>query len=273
MLKPVKDLDEYKRIKQALRDKFDAERTGDQYSFVEQSKLFKPLIQPLLASQQQAAQQTIKAIQERQAIQERPPMPAIMGENDVRLASSSTSGSANKLSDLRSGQPAQQHSSSNSEHSAIKIDLDSGLDDTDIQNLEDMAFDLPSEVFKNKQIKETLNQIKTENRSIGQKLGKSTSVSEQDKIVYSSRKETLSIYKQIIQGLEGAKQFVGEGVDVIFYQNVEDLSMRLKELIAAKKAGNTGLDNRINAVLDELLRIQAISKDNYDQLYKLIFIK
>ena len=120
-----------------------------------------------------------------------------------------------------------------------------------------------------------MNQIKTENRSIGQKLGKTSDATEQQKEIYRSRKETLSTYKQIIQGLESANQFVGEGVktDVIFYQNLEDLSLRLNELIAAKQAGNTGLDNKINAVLDELLRTQAISKDNYNTLYKIIFKK
>ena len=118
-----------------------------------------------------------------------------------------------------------------------------------------------------------MNQIKTENRSIGQKLGIGSVVSEQDKEVYRSWKGTLLTYKQKILGLEGAKQFVGEGLKtvVIFYQNVEDLSLRLTELIAAKKAGNTGLDNRINAVLDELLRTKAITKDNYDNLYRIIF--
>ena len=83
------------------------------------------------------------------------------------------------------------------------------------------------------------------------------------------------MYRQKIQGLEGAKQFVGEGVketDVIFYQSADDLCTRLAELDAAKQAGNTGLDNRINSVLDELLRTRAISKDVYDDLYKLIFL-
>ena len=59
--------------------------------------------------------------------------------------------------------------------------------------------------------------------------------------------------------------------DVIFYPSVEDLCMRLTELDAARQAGNTGLDNRIISVLDELLRTQAISKDVYDDLYKIIF--
>jgi len=76
-------------------------------------------------------------------------------------------------------------------------------------------------------------------------------------------------------GLEGAKQFVGRGLktksDVIFYASVDDLCSKLAELNEARKAGNTGLDNVINSILDELMRVQAISKDEYDMLYKNIF--
>jgi len=44
MLQPVKDINKNMGIKNTLRDKFDAERTGDQHLFVEQSKLLQPLI-------------------------------------------------------------------------------------------------------------------------------------------------------------------------------------------------------------------------------------
>lgn len=60
--------------------------------------------------------------------------------------------------------------------------------------------------------------------------------------------------------------------DVIFYASVDDLCSKLAELYAAKQAGNNGLDNIINSVLDQLLRVQAISKDEYDILYKNIFL-
>jgi hypothetical protein len=156
----------------------------------------------------------------------------------------------------------------------ITIDLDSGFDETSIRNLQDMNLDLPSEVFKNKQIEKTIAKIKSQNRRIGQKLGRGSDATEEEKIIFKSWKKTLVLYRQKIHGLEGAKQFVGKGVktDVIFYANDEDLCSRLSELDAAKRAGNTGLDDRINSVLDELLRTRAISKDEYDALYKLIFL-
>jgi len=137
----------------------------------------------------------------------------------------------------------------------ITINLDSDLNETDLENLQDMSFDLTSIVFKNKQIEETLHKIKTENRSMGQKLGKVSGVREWTASICIT-KETLAIYRQKIFGLEGAKQFVGRGLktisDVIFYASVDDLCSKLAELNAARKAGNTGLDNVINSILDEL---------------------
>jgi len=46
------------------------------------------------------------------------------------------------------------------------INLNAGLDTSDIENLHDMSFELPSVVFEKKTIGETLQKIKTENRSI-----------------------------------------------------------------------------------------------------------
>src|SRR5271157_1463341 len=164
----------------------------------------------------------------------------------------------------------------------VKVDLDANLNQTDIENLQDMDFELPSSVFKNKTVEETLDKIKTENRSIGQLLGTKSTASAKEQQISKSRRETLKTYKQIIEGLQGAKQFIstpkntGKGlrnktVDVIYYPSVEDLCANLAQLHAAKQAGNTGLDNNINTVLDELLRVQAIDKTIYNKLYKNIF--
>ena len=43
-LQPIKDVSEYKRLKQTLRDRFDNERTGDQNLVEEQTKKYKPLL-------------------------------------------------------------------------------------------------------------------------------------------------------------------------------------------------------------------------------------
>ena len=296
-LQPVKDLSEYKRIKEALRDRFEAERTGDQDLFREQSKIFRPLIN--------TQQQTVKAIKNSE------------NTNATTLANALVPFTRelqkrNEQVDMLTEQPFYQQelpapenlalvtpgglSSSILSPEIMNVDLDAGLNETDKENLEDMSFELPSKVFKNKVIEETLEKIKIENRSIGQKLGKGPAgqkVDAKEKAVYHSQRQTLEKYKQIINSLEGAKQFVstpkkaGKGLevrgrtggkargnpqtDVIYYHNMEDLCHRLSQLHAAKQAGNNGLDNSINSILDELLRIKAINKDEYDILHKNLF--
>ena len=52
---------------------------------------------------------------------------------------------------------------------------------------------------------------------------------------------------------------------------MEELCIKLQKLNAAKQAGNNGVNNSIQSILDELLRISAIDKDDYNTLYKNIF--
>ena len=258
MLQPVKDIIEYKRIKEALKERFETERSGEQSLFREQSKI----LQPLISSQEQTA----KAIQN-SGTQE------LARELRRRNDQVDTLVQQPFYYDAMPSITAPQTSSPKKDF--IKINLDSALNETDLENLQDMSFELPSFVFKNKEIAETLDKIKTENRKIGQKLGKSSDVKENERQIYASRKKTLEVYRQKIQALEGAKQFIGKGLktkcDVTFYANVNDLCLRLAELHAAKKAGNNGLDNIINSILDELLKVGAVTKDEYDVLYKSIF--
>ena len=77
----------------------------------------------------------------------------------------------------------------------IKINLDSDLNETDLENLQDMSFELPSVVFKNKQIAETLDKIKTENRRIGQKLGRSSDVKENERQIFDLDHNPISCYQ------------------------------------------------------------------------------
>src|SRR5271166_3907066 len=165
----------------------------------------------------------------------------------------------------------------------LTIDLDGALNDTDKDNLQKMGFDLPSVVFENKSVSLALDHIKTANKSIDQKLGKRIASLKEDEIKkFNSQKVTLITYKEILAGLQGTKQFVstpkkrGKGlknkiVDAIYYHSLDDLCANLAQLYAAKQAGNTGLVNNINSVLDELLRVKAINKNEYAALYSQIF--
>jgi hypothetical protein len=61
MLQPVKNMIGYRRIKEALEERFETERSGEQPIFREQYKILQPLIEPLISSQKQ----TVKAIKNR----------------------------------------------------------------------------------------------------------------------------------------------------------------------------------------------------------------
>src|SRR5271169_1525033 len=269
-LTPVKDINEYKRVKETLRDRFEAERTGDQDLFREQTKILQPLIN--------TQQQSVKAIKDNQDVNA-----TVVSNALVPLTREMQR--RNDQVDLLAEQPFfQQHLPAVTPISPefMKRDLDIGLNETDRENLQDLSFDLPSIVFRDKTIEETLDDIKIANRRIGQKLGKGQEkgLKPHEKNMFESQKRTLEVYKQLIKGLEGAKQFVstpkktGKGlknkitVDTIYYPNIEDLCLRLAQLDSAKQAGNNGLDNSINAILDELLRVKAIAKDCYNRLYK-----
>ena len=43
-LQPIKDVSEYKRVKQSLRNRFESEKTDDQSLFEEETKKYKPLL-------------------------------------------------------------------------------------------------------------------------------------------------------------------------------------------------------------------------------------
>ena len=173
----------------------------------------------------------------------------------------------------------------------IKVNLDSHLDQQDIDNLNDMKLPLPSKVYETDTISQTLQSVKSHNKSIGQYLGTgpaSKSISKDAKATLESHKATLQKYKGLIENTESAKKLIttrkadkksGTGVnsnagavhEISFYSSVDDLCNRLALLCAAKEAGNNGLNNNINSILDELLRINAVDKNEFNHLYSNIF--
>ena len=275
-LLPVKDMNEYKRVKDTLRERYETERTGDEDLFRTQSKMFQPLIN--------TQQETAKIIKDAQDVN-------AIALNNTLLPITMELQRRNDLEQAVGQLPAINPRSPE----FMNIYLNVGLNESDIENLEDMELELPSEVYKNNTIETTLEKIKTENRSNGQKLGNGPvgqKVDANEKKIYESRRQTLERYKKLIEGLGAAKQFVstpkktGKGlkntrgqirnaqsqaVDVIYYPNKKELCNELNRLYTAKQAGNNGVSNRINSILDELLRIQAIDKDEYNNLYKNIF--
>ena len=102
-----------------------------------------------------------------------------------------------------------------------------------------------------------------------------------------SQRDTLKKYKDRLEQTEYANKLLasgkteksGKGIpgahkiihEISFYSSVDDLCNRLALLCESKQAGNTGLNNNINSILDELLRINAIDKNEYNHLYSNIF--
>ena len=90
------------------------------------------------------------------------------------------------------------------------------------------------------------------------------------KIRIVSQRDTLKKYSDILENIEAGKKLVvshksdetGSGIPEISYNSsADDLCSKLALLHAAKQAGNNGLNNDINSILDELLRINANDKN------------
>jgi len=64
-----------------------------------------------------------------------------------------------------------------------------------------------------------------------------------------------------VHGRKSKKHQLMRGGAVQFYNDPNQLVERLQLLMASKRAGNTGVDDEIFAILDELMRTGAISKD------------
>src|SRR5271170_3082456 len=134
-LQSVQDIAEYKRLKETLRDRFENERTGDQDLFREQTKILQPLIN--------TQQQTVKAIKDSQDASSTAISNAILPivrELERREQADSLMQQPFYHEEL----PAIAEATPD----IVKVDLDANLNQTDIENLDDMDFEMPSSVFK-----------------------------------------------------------------------------------------------------------------------------
>lgn len=269
MSRPKFDIKYYNQQKDYLRKKFESERTGEQDLLYENTKLFKPV----LTSQQQIQDK----ISEGQNILQ-PFTQELQRRNDLMETSQ-------YLPFYQAPMVEDVPRYSTPQKPVIYVDPDKDLNTTDRENLDDLSLDLPSVVQQRGSFDNVFKQIKTKNKEIGQHLGKNSKKSDKEKEILESQKQTLKKYKNAIRDLQGAEQFItkkGEGIRrvnqkrgrprkypaVFQYRDATDLIYKLQEYITAKDAGNTGLDNTIISMLDELLHTKVISKSEYDNLYK-----
>ncbi len=274
----------YKEQRDQLRKSFIEQRTGEQTRFEHQAELFKPLIE--------TQEKESKAIQEKIVTDHKELENALVPfTNELKRRNEQVEEMKQFPLYTEEIKPIDQ---STPEKKPINIyNPDRLLDLTDTENLENTSLDLPSKVIEYGNIEEVLSEIKTKNRVYGQLTGKASKHDPKAQEMYRSYKNTLSKYKQSLLDLkpihkyqvkkgEGnkskfVKQKRGRGrprkypKETIIYNNENDLFTKLHEFVTAKQAGNTGLDNTINAILDELLEKNFIKEDEYDRYFNFIF--
>ena len=219
-----------------------------------------------------------------------PPVPSYVLPSITTPSQYATPQSAIADPDARSHIPMLPVASVSSRRDPITVNLDEEFDRQDLDNLRDIGLQLPSRIYETDTIPQSREKIKTLNKSSGQYLGigaASKKISKESKARMVSQRDTLKKYKDRLEQTEYANKLLtsskseksGRGVpeankaihEISFYSSVDDLCNRLALLCASKQAGNTWLNNNINSILDELLRINAIDKNEYNHLYSNIF--
>ena len=200
-----KFIEEYKQKKEFLKKRFEVEKTEDQTLFIDRETLFKPLIK----SQKECS----KALEDKLVASQ-----DILSNTLVPLTREfqKRNDQLDTLKDLPfyyspAGIEDVPQSTPQKDRDVIDVNLDAGLlNDTHRENLQDMGFDLPSEVQKKGMIEETLDKITSKSKSIGQKLreDRGTKPTAKDKEIYQSQKQTLKIYKASILDLQGVEKFI-----------------------------------------------------------------
>lgn len=271
-------MEEYERLRDVLKKRFEDERTGEQSLYIDQSRILKPLI-----DEQKETKKNITKSQDAITNTLVPFMAELKKRND-------------QVEDLQSlpfyrDYPqieAISHSTPKRDTSGIVMDLDKMLNDSDRENLQDMSLPLPSAIINKGNYNLVLEHIKTLNRQYGQFTGKRSKKDDREKEIYRSRQTTLDKYSTSLEEqMKALKYRTGEGLrtrkmykikrgkgrpkkypDTKYYNSPDDLLQELNKLVTAKEAGHTGLDNNIVSALDTLLEIKAINKKEYDNIYK-----
>ena len=278
-------LKDYERVKNAVKKQFEDERSGEQSLYLEQSKLLKPLI-----DEQKETTKTIQHTDLNSLLNALVPfMEELKKRNEQvdNLQSLPFYNAWPEIENIPQSTPKKDISK------VTRLDLDKMLSETDRENLQDMSLSLPSEVVKEGNYETTLERIKLLNRQCGQFTGKTSKKDDREKQVYKSKRVTLEKYRMSLEEqMKALKYTTGDGLrkrkrkvykmkrgkgrprkypDCKFYKSADDLVLELHNLVLAKEAGNTGLDNIIISALDELLNIKAITKKEFDELYKNFF--
>ena len=279
----VKD---YERVKNNVKNMFIEQKLGSQQSYLDQSKLFKPITD---TTKEVTKNLENKITSERENFNTTmiPMFNELTRANDQREALLQLPYYSTEIpesSTIKTSTPKRKD---------VIIDLDQDFNETDRENLQDLSLPLPSEVYQSNELDKYWKQATTEMRSLAQFTGKRSKRTDIEKEMYESKKNTVTKYKQRLKGIIDAEKLprvTGKGLKKKFvrqkrkrgrpkssksivYKDGDDLTEKLGEYVAAYKAGNNGVEETIQDILDELLNIKAINKNEYDQIYKNLFIK
>src|SRR2546426_4158443 len=193
----------YKQQRDFLKQRFEAEKTGDQTLSTERSKLFKPLIE----TQKEAS----KAIQDKIATSQDSnvlvPFTRVLEKRNDQLETLQDLPYYNIQQGIEDV-PQSTPQSTPQKSKTVFVDLNTGQNATDLENLEDMKFLTPNEVREDGNINEVLRKIKSKNASLGQYLGAKSKHSDKEKTGFKSQQETLAKYKEAIVDIKRSEKYI-----------------------------------------------------------------
>ena len=170
----------YKQQRDELQKRFEAERTGDQTLFIDQTKLLKPLIE-VQKETSKSIQDKIEAGQDAASNALIPFTRELQRRND-QVETFQNLPFYNLPPEIESAPQSTPIKAPVVTHIYnLEEGLDKGLDITQREDLQEMSFDLPSVVFQKETVEETLKKIESKNRQIGQYLREDSKKSKIDK--------------------------------------------------------------------------------------------
>src|SRR6478609_3021018 len=213
-------IERYANQKKRLKQYFEREKTGDQTLYTDQAKLLEPLINSqketqnkIVTGQETISNALVPLVQELQKRNEQ--VEALQGLPFYNIP---------EIEGVPQSTPKKDEGipqSTPKKDEDINVNLDVGLlNETHRENLDLMKLELPSVVLKKGNFDETFKIIDSKYKSQSQFLADTTHAGKKatpaEKEMYKSQRETLLLYKNKIEGLKGAKQFIdskktGEG--------------------------------------------------------------
>ena len=288
-----KEANEYRRVQNAMKEKFNKQNIGDQTQYIDQTKLFKPLIE--------VQNESSKSIQDKIASSQDvfsnaliPFTTEMKRRNDQvdevdEVEAFPFDNFPKEIGDVPQSTPKKKGF-------IVDTDFDQKFNVSDRENLVNLSLKLPSEVQIEGNFESVLNSVNKKIKSYGILASDKNKKSEREGLteMYKSQKNTLMKYKNFITrirddnsdfAVKSGKGFRKRSLykikrgrgrpkqypDTKIVTNADEIMDDLNILLASKNAGNTGVDNEINSALDALRKYKVINNDQYKIMYKNIF--